>query len=125
MRTFKFRAWDNNGKVMWNHEMIDESDAAGAVFWGEIFNGKSGFTVMQFTGLKDANGVEIYDGDIISIYDTYNQVWSKDGAVVVFSNDYVGGWVVSNGNQNLNLGTRQNLLKIIGNIHENKGLLEG
>lgn len=89
---------------------------------GEFTVGKE-IEIMQFTGLKDKNGNEIYEGDLIKVQDPYNSIWSVDSAEVVFSNKYVGGWVISNGNQNLNLGTRQKYLKVVGNKYENPELV--
>lgn len=81
-------------------------------------------SVGQFTGLKDVDNKEIYEGDIIKVQNPYNNEWSSNGAEVVFSTEFVGGWVILNNKQNLNLGTRQKLLKIIGNINENPELLK-
>jgi len=82
-------------------------------------------TVGQYTGLIDFTGKMIFEGDVVKIRDPYNGCWSINGGQVVFSTEYVGGWVVtSNGTDGLNLGTRQNNIEIIGNIHDDPELLE-
>jgi uncharacterized phage protein (TIGR01671 family) len=74
----------------------------------------------QYTGLKDTNGVEIYEGDLCTLVNPYNGNESYNCGKIVFSYEYVGGWVLtSDGKEKLNIGTRTEQIKVIGNIHEN------
>lgn len=117
MRQIKFRSWD--GKNMWNDVMVYSGSE-----WNSLTDTPVPNVLMQFTSLTDKNGKEIYEGDILKVQDPYNENWSTNGAEVIFSNAYVGGWVISDSSgRNLNLGSRQSRLQIIGNVHENPELL--
>lgn len=61
MREIKFRGWDVGFKEMESWESLLTSDVLPEVLQGVFPNLK----LMQYTGLKDKNGVEIYEGDII------------------------------------------------------------
>jgi hypothetical protein len=61
MREIKFRAWHKGLKQMWWHEWMGDLDE----FFGRINSDSDAFDIMQFTGLKDKNGKEIFEGDIL------------------------------------------------------------
>ena len=64
MREIKFRGWDVGFKEMESWESLLTSDVLPEVLQGRFPNLK----LMQYTGRKDKNGVDVYEGDVITAY---------------------------------------------------------
>jgi uncharacterized phage protein (TIGR01671 family) len=108
MREIKFRAWDRKKSKWMPQPFYMGSD--GEKLWEDPEN----IDLMQFTGLYDKNGKEIYDGDIFKITQKPQEILS-----VIYGN---GFWCFREHALWLN---EFNLLgEVIGNIYENHELLE-
>lgn len=123
-REIKFRAWDR----FYRH-MIELKDFFHlGDFFSEINDRiDNDVIVMQFTGLKDVDGKEIYEGDIVKA------TKMKDTIFPVKYNEYNGGFYVAQkfGGFLLNIpegeyGGGKLIVpwKVIGNIYENPELLK-
>ena len=130
MREIKFRAWANNQKKMYYDGFTVNSKGGIASTFG-IY--EHNLTLMQYTGLKDKNGVEIYEGDILDFG------MGNKGRV---EHSIVNSWcveynLIDNPNINRNYQwddsnkvvqlwklCQDNRAEVIGNIYENPELLE-
>lgn len=120
MREIKFRAWDKDEKKM-SKVIGIEQNKEGEVYVYETDDSVTEFhpkhnELMQYTGLKDKNGKDVYEGDRVKfrshpektrimeiIYDTKS---------ARFMAQDIDGW---------HSFQHYNDLEVIGNIYENKG----
>lgn len=117
-REIKFRAWVESNKQMYNVDVL----AISACSWDCPDHGKHGFSlayqphipVMQFTGMVDCDGKEIYEGDIIE-HDFKPCGMQRDE--VVFEDNC---FCLQYGNKYM---PSQRDRKVIGNSYENPELL--
>jgi len=138
MRTIKFRAWNKQDKTMNDVSYLSflqggiKADGAGYYLgngWAtcnERFNHDCDVKLMQFTGLVDKNGEEIYEGDVvITNQPTYDDEPTKN--IITFSR---GAFIIQDCgvNEKLDIPLYEygsEYIEIIGNIYENPELLLG
>ena len=119
MREIKFRAW-HKGQKRWVYgilvgldgvaERYIDDDGGKSGLWEHECNESDQLQLVQYTGLKDKNGKEIYEGDVIrdcnGLPDTWVVEWSVEEA------GFLGlDWC---GKPN----------EVIGNIYEHPGLIK-
>ena len=122
MREIKFRAWDPYNKKWLNPAQFSIRFDTGQIQMNGTAGIIGGCVLMQYTGLKDKNGKEIYEGDIVKHNENIFQVkWS----------DNLLSWCVLRKLNKKEISWRDGdwlvrcskYIEIIGNIHETPELL--
>ena len=124
----KFRAWTEEGEVMY-YDVYPFKDDTLLLSYDEIAFDEvpaSDFILMQSTGLKDKNGKEIYEGDIVVAMSQGVKALGKvkrriDGYWLMYPAWQHGElWHIVK-----NVDTGETGVEVIGNIYENPELLKG
>ena len=132
MREIKFRAWDEGCKLMWKHAYIlcDSIECAGLNNNDKAAtsDNEDRFILMQYTGLKDKNGKEIYEGDIVKVdfweFKNHKRIKYYERGVIKWF-DWKCGWMLETGKDRfIDLFIGEFHFEVIGNIYENKELLK-
>jgi len=119
MREIKFRAWDKDKKRMVKVKSIHFMELESCIVVNPFeFISLEHVEIMQYTGLKDKNGVEIYEGDILSYFGFEYEVIFEESAF----GWYEGGQFYAFAEMAIDEIAKT---KIIGNRYENPELLEG
>lgn len=119
-REIKFRAWDEKLKLMYATDSVSlciDGEICYLDTDGEwVADMANRITLMQYTGLKDKNGKEIYEGDIIHCWggEYYQGYWEYNQKFVVEF-----GWT-----QSMWEMLHVENIEVIGNIYENRELME-
>lgn len=148
MREIKFRAWDKDKKKMFMPSALSLDSTGVNIMemndyengsWPEVrgWKGNAFFELMQYTGLKDKNGKEIYEGDIVQEKDKLMDriyVVRYGVNVEIDASDYeeysvpISGFyfteIYDSGNEGENIGMSYYPVEVIGNIYENPELLK-
>lgn len=128
----KYIAWDSWRKRM---SVVDRIyiDTEGVRLYddfGEYWRDFRDIKLMQSTGLKDKNGKEIFDGDIVRTTRFLGRA-DEIGGFYEYEKDYVGvvkvlegSWVIDTGIVAVRLWSEIDESEVLGNIYENPELLE-
>lgn len=120
MRNLRFRSWVNDHWTDWlptiktlglyNEVLIDEDD----------YSTDSKCYIEQYTGVRDKNGKEIFEGDVVSEHNGD----IKGKVVQSVTGEWQIAWIGIFGGYSC-LYEHTSLCEVIGNIHENEELLKG
>lgn len=135
MREIKFRAWDKKEKKMYydvqnTYDFMINNGGCFEESFKDVLE-YDNYVVMQYTNCYDINGKEIYEGDIIrleevddreigSTWEHIGKIVYKRGAFFVCYFDYY-----ADGDEELICDAQVEFGTVIGNVYENKELLEG
>lgn len=121
-REIKFRVWDIKNKEMLK---VQELDFEPTFYGGKIairldqyndYFDTEDMILMQYTGIDDKNGKEIYEGDIVKYENMTGKIMFFNGSFIMSNFEETEEW---------ELGVINEELEIMGNIYDNPELIGG
>jgi len=118
MGEIKFRVWDKKKRIMIKPDYIGVNNSGDIFYYSALADNwctapnPEDVVLLQYTGLKDCNGKEIYEGDIVK---------SPLGIGMVFMR--LGCWYIENQKELGYFSAYE--IEVIGNVYENPELLGG
>lgn len=125
MREIKFKIWDKTMNRWWCEDsqylQMDGTKIHPAPWSTLSANLPDGcIEILQYTGLKDKNNVEIYEGDIVKLFNDPDELYEV--VYNCFDNDILGFLLESDGGRGDWFDSKKR--EVVGNIFENPELLK-
>lgn len=130
MRPLKFRAWNKKEKKMYPSYAHQGKNKRLYVAWLKDDSDYVDLELMQFTGLSDKNGKEVYEGDVCRFYPVKGEPILFHGLAYVDNKKVGGSWKIircdNEGGEDWGLDSSSfwnEDYEVIGTIYENPELL--
>jgi len=138
MKDIKFRAWDNTqNKMLVVLNGVNDEDCIpdGTLPYADVSEWPEVYELMQFTGLTDKKGKEIFEGDVVK-YECEDDLKVENGKVITAMQTFLvpiafkdgmfqGEWKNGRGRVSWELARNLKQGEVIGNIYQSPELLQG